>query len=276
MEKLASAIQIEFVDPRPTRNLVKATMSVPKTKFDSDLKVLAVSDHKAAASCLAEAFEADRACMYFLDCPDTETWTAEQKWALHLRTFECVVYAHILSGLALGTPSPSRPGDFDAVALWMPPGKNMDDFFTMIRSGFWQLKWRYSKIGRVRFFDEFLPLLHLTKKQVMKERDSNSWYLVYLGTRKAARGKGHAGKLVRRITEQVRKEYLWGSAIEYPDNLQADAANLACYLESTNAANLPLYRRLGFETKTTIRLQEKSIELDIMTREPACFLPLDG
>jgi hypothetical protein len=141
--------------------------------------------------------------MYFLDCPDTASWTAEQKWMLHLRTFECVVYAHILSGLAIGVPS-STPSEFDAVALWMPPGKNMDDFSTMIRCGFWRLKWRYSAIGRARFFDEFLPLLHVTKEEVMKERDASSWYLVYLGTKSAARGRGLAGMLVRHVTEKVR------------------------------------------------------------------------
>ena len=45
----------------------------------------------------------------------------------------------------------------------MPPGQNMDDFLTIIRSGMWRLSYQLSREGRKRFFDEFLPLLNDTK-----------------------------------------------------------------------------------------------------------------
>lgn len=45
----------------------------------------------------------------------------------------------------------------------MPPGKNMDDIFTILRSGMWRLSYQLSREGRKRFFDEFLPLLNDTK-----------------------------------------------------------------------------------------------------------------
>ena len=38
---------------------------------------------------------------------------------------------------------------------------------------------------------------------VLAEREAQSWYLVYLGTRPEARGKGYARKLVEHITTQV-------------------------------------------------------------------------
>lgn len=45
----------------------------------------------------------------------------------------------------------------------MPPGKNMDDWFTIFRSGMWRLWWKLTKEGKKRYFEEFLEVLHQTK-----------------------------------------------------------------------------------------------------------------
>lgn len=78
----------------------------------------------------------------------------------------------------------------------MPPGKNMDDWWTIIRSGMWRLLYKLSREGKTRFYNEFLPLLHDTKHDVMGARDNDSWYLVYIGSKPSARGKGYARKLI--------------------------------------------------------------------------------
>ena len=131
----------------------------------------------------------------------------------------------------------------------------MDDWLTIIRSGLWRLNFQLSKEGRKRFFDEFFPLLHDTKAQVMGARDDHSWYLVYIGTRASGRGKGYARKVVEYVTKQ------------------ADAEGRASYLESSNLINRKIYARFGFELKKNIYLQraEKHVELDIMVREPRKF-----
>ncbi len=85
----------------------------------------------------------------------------------------------------------------------MPPGKNMDDWLTILRSGMWRLQFQLSAEGRKRFFEEFLPLLHETKEEVLGERDNQSWYLVYIGTRPESRGKGYAKKLIQHVTGKV-------------------------------------------------------------------------
>lgn len=134
----------------------------------------------------------------------------------------------------------------------MPPGQNMDDLFTIFRSGMWRLNYRLSPEGKRRFFNEFLPLLHDTKHAALGERDDESWYLVYIGTRPSGRGKGHCRKLIEHVTKQ------------------ADREGRACYLESSNEKNPPIYRKFGFETRRTIHLQrgDKNVLLDIMVREP--------
>ena len=60
----------------------------------------------------AEAFAEDDVARYFIDVPDREHWTDQQKWDLHVEIMEYITYAHILKGLAITV------GDFEAVALW--------------------------------------------------------------------------------------------------------------------------------------------------------------
>jgi ribosomal protein S18 acetylase RimI-like enzyme len=119
----------------------------------------------------------------------------------------------------------------------MLPGQNMDDYLTILRSGMWRLWYKLSTEGKTRFFDEFFPLLHDTKHEIMGARDDESYYLVYLGTKIAARGKGYARKCIEYVTRS------------------ADAEGRACYLESSNATNPAIYRKYGFETIKSIELK---------------------
>jgi len=123
---------------------------------------------------------------------------------------------------------------------------------THLMSGLWRLHYRLSAEGRRRYFNEFMPLLHDTMHATLGAREHEAWYLVYLGTRPRGRGKGHARKLIEHVTEM------------------ADGEGRACYLESSNASNPPIYRKFGFETRRTVHLQrgEKNVALDIMVREP--------
>ena len=179
----------------------------PASKItDLRIRTVNISECHAAAACLADAFSEDEVAAYFYDCPDTARWSTERKWALHVKTLEFMVYAHIKCGVvqAIGDP---KSGTFDSVALWMPPGAHMDGLLVLLKTGMWRralsVAWQLSKEGKVRLFKEFVPLLHDTKTEVLKERDPNSWYLVYLGTHSSARGKGLAKRLVADVTRKV-------------------------------------------------------------------------
>lgn len=135
----------------------------------------------------------------------------------------------------------------------MPPGKNMDDTLTILRSGMWRLAYKLSSEGKTRFFKEFLPLLHEAKHSVLGARDPHSWYLVYIGTKASGRRKGYARKLIEHVTSKCDEE------------------GRACYLESSNDINPIIYRKLGFEIQKKIYLErdeEGPIRLDVMVREP--------
>ncbi|KJX97137.1 hypothetical protein TI39_contig553g00011 [Zymoseptoria brevis] len=211
------------------------------------VRVLTLADFKGAAMSLAEAFRDDHSSMYFTHTPDRKDWSERQRWELHVKIMEYITYAHILKGLVL-----SAGPNYDCVALWMPPGQNMDDYLTILRSGMWRLNYQLSAEGRKRFFDEFLPLLNSTKAQVLGDRDDSSWYLVYIGTRPSGRGKGYARKVIDYITDV------------------ADREGRACYLESSKEVNQMIYGRMGFEVVKKVYLQREreAVELDIMVREP--------
>jgi len=258
MDKFTTAITIEstssastsFSKPASTGpdgiRMLKAMPSANSN--DNEVRVIKASEYKAAALCLAQAFATDDVAMYFIKTPDRAGKSASSDWNLHLSIMEYVVLAHCIKGLAL-TVGPN----YGCVALWMPPGKNMDDLWTIIRSGMWRLNYRLSPEGKKRFFSEFLPVLHDGKAEVLGDRDLKSWYLVYLGTKPEARGKGYARRIIEHVTRM------------------ADAEGLACYLESSNDINPIIYGKLGFEIKKKLELKrgEKPVVLDLMVREPA-------
>jgi ribosomal protein S18 acetylase RimI-like enzyme len=171
---------------------------VAATEHHQAIRIVDPSEYKEAAASLAEAFRNDHAVRYAIDTPDRAHWTEEERFNLHRQAFEYITYAHCLNGLVTTIGE-----NYGCVALWMPPGKNMDDWFTIFRSGMWRLKFQLSTEGNKRFFDEFLPLLHKTKEEVMGERDDESWYLVYIGTRPESTRKGYARQLIEHVTKKV-------------------------------------------------------------------------
>lgn len=85
----------------------------------------------------------------------------------------------------------------------MPPGKTMDGWCTALRSGLAWLRATLPRESRIRFNNEFMPLLHHTKQETLGQNDSNSWYLVYIGIREGSRKRGYAKKLIEWGTKQV-------------------------------------------------------------------------
>jgi len=87
---------------------------------------------------------------------------------------------------------------------------------------------------------------------VLGHRENDTYYLVYLGSKPSARGKGYAKKLIEHMTTQ------------------ADLEGRATYLESSAEVNITYYKRHHFVEKTVIALERgpKPIKMHIMVREP--------
>lgn len=74
----------------------------------------------------------------------------------------------------------------------------------------WRLYYQLSAEGRTRYYDDFLPLLHHTKQEVMGARDDDCYYLVYIGTKPNSRCRGYATKLIEDMIVRVGFQVLTG------------------------------------------------------------------
>ncbi|PFH58667.1 hypothetical protein XA68_13358 [Ophiocordyceps unilateralis] len=246
----------------PSRDL-EASSLTPATWLTS-VREVPMSERREASFSLAFAFASDPLSVYLL-AGDGSNLTAEQTWALHLRIMSCTFAAYRIRGIVT-TIGP----DYDAIALWTPPGKFMDDWWATFRSGTWRLAYQLPVEARKRFFDELVPALHDTREKTMGERNNDTWYLGYIATKPSARGRGYASKLIRDVTQKAGLTI----SVETPSPPSpppgADAENRPIYLESTSGSNNGFYAKFGFETKSLIELKRGPVPIRLccMVREP--------
>jgi len=162
------------------------------------------TERRKAIDVLVSAFADDPFVRYLY--PDDEAY---------LRHFPEGIVA--FGGLALDADTVWRLGDFDAVALWYPPGLSPDDAI-------------------IEFLRETVPAEKLdgvfeTFEQMEHGHPTyRHWYLPWFGVHASKQGRGIGGELMRRCLEVV------------------DAEHMPSYLESPNPRNLTLYERHGFES----------------------------
>ncbi|KAK4236211.1 puromycin N-acetyltransferase [Achaetomium macrosporum] len=230
--------------------------SLIPAKWKEAVRVVGMSECREAALTLAHAFAADDYAQYLVDDHpgdmhgrdrDGGISTEESKWKLHVDILTYTVASHCMSGLVTAVGP-----EYDSVALWVPPGKHLDGWWTQLRSGMWRLYFQLSPEGKKRYFQEILPLLHDTKAEVLGDRDHDAWYLVYLGTKPNSQGRGYAARLLQDMMAR------------------ADAENRPMYLESSSQANNAYYEKFGFEVKRDVFLERGPVpvRLSIMVREP--------
>ncbi|KAK8127477.1 hypothetical protein PG984_008585 [Apiospora sp. TS-2023a] len=203
--------------------------SLVPEKWGDQVRAIGIAEYKEAALSLAQAFASDDLARYLVEAEGGGDGDDTLKWRLHVDIMNYIVAAHCYSGVVT-----TIGADYDGVALWLPPGQTMDDWWTTLRSGMWRLYWQLSPEGRRRYYNELLPLLHDTKRDVMGDRDDDCYYLVYLGTKPSGRGRGYATKLIEDMA------------------VKADAENRAMYLESSSLKNNAYYAKFGFEVKKDI------------------------
>ncbi|KAK8080683.1 hypothetical protein PG997_008501 [Apiospora hydei] len=244
--------------PVPVVVPVQRHRSLVPEKWGDQVRAIGIAEYKEAALSLAQAFASDDLARYLVDAEGGGDGDETLKWRLHVDIMNYIVAAHCYSGAVT-----TIGADYDGVALWVPPGQTMDDWWTTLRSGMWRLYWQLSPEGRRRYYGELLPLLHDTKRDIMGDRDDDCYYLVYLGTKPSGRGRGYAAKLIEDMA------------------VKADAENRAMYLESSSLKNNAYYAKFGFEVKKDIYMgmddswspsdettPPPPVRMSIMVREP--------
>lgn len=125
-------------------------------------------------------------------------------------------------------------GDGSAAAIWSGPNTGS----VAARSGAFEGMRSLTELARatgLRRLGRPLRLFAATEKEHPHEPH---WYLASIGTLPERRGTGAASALMRARLAEV------------------DRQGVAAYLESSNEANLPLYRRFGFEVTKELRVDD--------------------
>jgi len=233
---------------RSNVTLVEPNVSslIPPSWEDS-VRTVRMSEYREVGLSLAHSFATDHLSLYLLGADDMAHLTPEQKWKIHLDLMTSTSVATLLKGV-ITTVGPEH----DSVALVLPPGGDIDGWWVALRSGLWRMYYLLSPQGRRRDFTETLPVLHNAKVEVMGARDNDCYYLLYLGTKPKARGRGYAGRLIRHMCKV------------------ADTAGRPIYLESSSESNTKYYTKFGFETKKVVSLgdEKDAFLLSLMVREP--------
>jgi GNAT superfamily N-acetyltransferase len=120
--------------------------------------------------------------------------------------------------------APNVYGGYVGAAVWLPPGHTSMTLARILRAGLFVAPFRvpWPILRRLAIAGNHAASLHarcLTKPY---------WYLSQLGVEPAAQRRGVASRLLRPMLARM------------------DAANLPCYLETENAANIAFYQRFGF------------------------------
>ena len=131
--------------------------------------------------------------------------------------------------------------DGAAGALWVPPGAPRPGLRDLLR-----LMPMVPHLGT-----RLVPVLRvLALLDHEHPREPPHWYLAVLGTDPPRQGRG------------------LGSAVLAPVLERCDAVGLGAYLESSKEANIPFYRRHGFEVLGELRAPGGAPPVWTMWREP--------
>ena len=114
--------------------------------------------------------------------------------------------------------------NYEGAAIWLPPGQTRMTLWRILRAGMFVAPlWApWPALRRLAVSGDHSARLHA---RCLSEPH---WYLSQIGVEPVAQRHGIASKLLRPMLARM------------------DAANLPCYLETENAANIAFYQRLGF------------------------------
>ncbi len=143
--------------------------------------------------------------------------------------------------------SPERTAGFEAVALWLRPGKEIGAR-AIISSAGPSARWLLTPpVQNIRRLTRVMRQFDKKRKQLMREPH---WYLMAIGVDPDHQGEGHGSALVRAGMRN------------------ADRDGKMIYLETETEQNVSFYERLGFEVLDEMTIAEIGIPFSLMVRHP--------
>jgi GNAT superfamily N-acetyltransferase len=174
------------------------------TSSETSIRVATASDEDRAIAVLALAFATDPVARW--------TWRNQHTYLTHFATF-----TRAFGGRSFAAGTAHLAGDFDGVALWLPPGVEPDSE-TMAAL----VVQTVPEAEQAEMFAVLEQMGHYHPAEP-------HWYLPMIGIDPTRQGRG------------------FGSALLQHALSICDRDGVPAYLESSNPKNLPLYQRHGFE-----------------------------
>jgi ribosomal protein S18 acetylase RimI-like enzyme len=194
----------------------------------TEVRRVTKDDVKGISAALARAFDDDPVAMYIFPDAATRPRGLERFFRLQLGR------TFLRRGEAYTTP------ELQGGAFWLPPASPKPGLRELLA----QIP-MIPLLGR-----RLVPTLRLIALMEANHPKGTHYYLGTLGVDPAGQGKGI------------------GSALLQPVLDHCDAEGLPAYLESSNARNLPFYRRHGFDVTSEIVAPDGGPKLWLMWREP--------
>lgn len=133
-------------------------------------------------------------------------------------------FAEAFGGGSFGHSTAHVAGDFGGVAMWLPPGAEVDGDAVGAALN--------KSVDAERLPSVFEMLEEMGRYHI----EEDHWYLAMVGVDPSHQGKGLGSSLLSFALSKC------------------DEAGLPAYLESSNPANVPLYERHGFRVLGTIQV----------------------
>lgn len=198
----------------------------------SRIKILTEKDVHKACTTLVQSFSQDSLAKLLVNHVSTE----KEKFDIEYNLYACYLRQHIRKGICLGIGETDE--EFETVAIWSTntsEEEGLDSFANLMESGYGKLWDQVGEKGREKIFHGMLPLLHDTAARILSTdsrfKGKGVYTLIYLGSVASARGKGN----VRAMFDYMFKNY-----VDKPNT------NNIAYLESSSAANIPIYNKFGY------------------------------
>ncbi|CZR67316.1 uncharacterized protein PAC_17215 [Phialocephala subalpina] len=141
----------------------------------------------------------------------------------------------LITAAALNDASFTEIDEFKCCVTMMPPGKKVDNPFTMIQAGLLSMLWNIGWGPCWRMIFEFSPMTDRCKRKGMPGI-KNYYYVFFTATHTSARGQGLCPKLLKHWQEISARD-------KFP-----------LWLEATTEKSMRVYSRCGFEIVEELRL----------------------
>jgi GNAT superfamily N-acetyltransferase len=201
----------------------------------------------ATASLYASAFRSDPVITYLLS-----TLPPPQRHA-YLEEY----FTRLATAAALNDAVFEEAEGFSSCSIIIPPGKSVDNPWTLIPAGLFSVLWRLGIKGCWRMLGEFEPATSAVRRKALGVNfQTNFYYLFFVATREDARGRGLSSALIKRLQERAAKE------------------DLPVWLEATTEYSSRVYAKLGFERVETVVLGKGHADSDGTALKDGCGVPI--